>query len=96
MVKDSINAGGIIFILITDSKLTNMETNNKDREQFEQNKKNNESKQQGPDEKVVQAHDAAEADMERDPDLGTTNDPTADLDEGEMARLDNNDDNDPI
>jgi len=66
---------------------------NKDREQFEQNKRNNDAKQKGPDEKVVQAHEQAEADIEKDPDLGTTPDPAADLDEGEIARLDNNNDN---
>jgi hypothetical protein len=73
-----------------------METKNKDRQQFEQNKQNNDRKQQGPDEKIVQAHDEAEADMEKDPDLATNNDPAKDLDEGEMARFDNNDDNDAI
>ncbi len=38
---------------------------------------------------VVAAHNQAEADMEQDPDLNNEPDPAADLDEGELARLDN-------
>lgn len=45
-------------------------------------------------EKVIAAHDQAEKDMEGDEDLNTQPDPSADLDEGEMARFeDNNDEN---
>jgi hypothetical protein len=43
-------------------------------------------------ENVIAAHDAAEQDIEQDPDLATTDDPAADLDEGEIARLDNSND----
>lgn len=39
------------------------------------------------DEKVNEALEQAEADMEQDPDLSTAPDPAADLDEGELARL---------
>lgn len=41
----------------------------------------------GQDEKVTEAHDQAEADMEQDPSLSLEADPGADLDEGELARL---------
>ncbi len=40
-----------------------------------------------PDEKVTEALEQAEADMEQDTDLNTEPDPAADLDEGELARL---------
>jgi len=43
-------------------------------------------------ENVVAAHDAAEQDIEQDPDLGPAEDPGADLDEGELAALDNSND----
>jgi hypothetical protein len=43
-------------------------------------------------EQVIAAHEAAEQDIEQDPDLATTDDPAADLDEGEIARLDNSND----
>lgn len=43
-------------------------------------------------ENVIAAHDQAEKDMEEDPDLNTAPDPAADLDEGEIARFENNDD----
>ncbi len=46
----------------------------------------NKLKEKHISEKVVEAHEQADADMERDPDLGAK-DPNADLDEGEMARL---------
>ncbi len=39
------------------------------------------------DEKVTEALEQAEADMEQDPDLSSEPDPAADLDEGELARL---------
>ena len=39
---------------------------------------------------VAAAHEQAEEDIETDDDLSTEEDPTDDLDEGEMARLDNN------
>ncbi len=39
------------------------------------------------DEKVTEALEQAETDMEQDPDLSTKPDPAADLDEGELARL---------
>lgn len=40
---------------------------------------------------VIAAHDQAEKDMENDDDLNTQPDPSADLDEGEMARFEDND-----
>lgn len=40
---------------------------------------------------VIAAHNQAEKDMENDDDLNSTPDPTADLDEGEMARFEDND-----
>ncbi len=43
-------------------------------------------------EQVIAAHEQAEADIEQDPDLNAANDPGADLDEGELARLDNDND----
>lgn len=43
-------------------------------------------------EKVIAAHDQAEKDMEEDDDLSTTPAPEDDLDEGEMARFEDNDD----
>ena len=43
-------------------------------------------------ETVIAAHDEAEKDMERDPDLNTKPAPEADLDEGELARFEDNDD----
>ena len=39
------------------------------------------------DEKVTEALEQAEADMEQDPDLSTGPDTAADLDEGELAKL---------
>ena len=39
------------------------------------------------DEKVTAAHDQAEKDIEQDDELNMAPDPTADLDEGEMARF---------
>lgn len=42
-------------------------------------------------ETVIAAHDQAEKDMEEDDDLNSQPDPTADLDEGEMARFEDND-----
>jgi hypothetical protein len=42
-------------------------------------------------ETVIAAHDQAEKDMENDDDLNTQPDPAADLDEGEMARYEDND-----
>ncbi len=42
-------------------------------------------------ETVIAAHDQAEKDMENDDDLNTQPDPSADLDEGEMARFEDND-----
>ena len=42
-------------------------------------------------ETVIAAHDQAEKDMENDDDLSTQPDPSADLDEGEMARFEDND-----
>ena len=43
-------------------------------------------------ESVIAAHQQAEKDMEEDPDLNTAPDPTADLDEGEIVRFEDNDD----
>ncbi len=42
-------------------------------------------------ETVIAAHDQAEKDMENDDDLNIQPDPAADLDEGEMARYEDND-----
>jgi len=42
---------------------------------------------------VVAAHDQAEADIENDPDMAMDEAPGDDLDEGELARLDNDNDN---
>ncbi len=54
----------------------------------DQNKTENISKSNsGENEKVTEALEQAEADMEQDPDLNTEPDPAADLDEGELARL---------
>ena len=41
----------------------------------------------GQDEKITEAFEQAEADMEQDPYLSNEPDPGADLDEGELARL---------
>lgn len=51
---------------------------------------------QGTDENVAAAHQQAEADIEQDPDLNPEPDPAADLDEGEIARLDNGNDENPV
>lgn len=42
-------------------------------------------------ENVIAAHDQAEKDMEEDPDLNPTQNPADDLDEGEIARLKDDD-----
>ena len=47
----------------------------------------NKSDQQKENENVAAAHKEAEKDIEQDPDLTSKPDPTADLDEGELARL---------
>lgn len=47
-------------------------------------------------EQAAAAHFAAEHDMDDDPELAPTDDPAADLDEGELARLDNNNDNQDV
>ena len=44
-------------------------------------------------ETVIAAHDQAVKDMEDDPDLNTRPNPKADLDEGEMARFEDEDKN---
>ena len=44
------------------------------------------------DAKVALAHEQAEVDMVEDADLNNEPDPAADLDEGELARLDNDND----
>lgn len=43
--------------------------------------------QTNPAEKVEEAHTQAEKDIQQDPDLNDRPDPAADLDEGELARL---------
>ena len=43
-------------------------------------------------ENVIAAHDQAVKDMEEDADLNTKPNPKADLDEGEIARYEDNDD----
>jgi hypothetical protein len=71
-----------------------MQQNNKSKETTENVRGRDAGKQEDPayKEQVAAAHDAAEQDIEQDPDLGTTDDPAADLDEGEIARLDNSND----
>jgi hypothetical protein len=69
--------------------------NNKSKEETTENVRGQDAgKQEDPayKEQVAAAHEAAEQDIEADPDLGTTEDPAADLDEGEIARLDNSND----
>lgn len=44
-------------------------------------------KSQSPDENVVKAHEEAEKDIKKDPDLTPKPDPGTDLDEGELAKL---------
>ncbi len=59
----------------------------------DQNKTENISKSNSEqNEKVTEALEQAEADMEQDPDLNIEPDPAADLDEGELARLEGEDD----
>ena len=48
------------------------------------------------DANVALAHEQAEVDMVEDADLNNEPDPAADLDEGEIARLDNNNDENPL
>ena len=65
-----------------------MQKRNKNEDQKKQGKP--EEIKQGTsvqDKKVIEALEQAEADMEQDPDLSTGPDPAADLDEGELARL---------
>ena len=50
----------------------------------------NKTKKTPPADPVKSAHDQAEKDMEMDPDF-VGEDPTDDLDEGELARKDNSD-----
>ncbi len=42
-------------------------------------------------EKAIEAHEQADKDIERDPDLATKPNPEDDLDEGELARLEGED-----
>jgi len=42
-------------------------------------------------EKAIEAHEQADKDIERDPDLATKPKPEDDLDEGELARLEGED-----
>ena len=42
-------------------------------------------------EKALEAHDQADKDIEKDPDLATTPRPEDNLDEGELARLEGED-----
>jgi hypothetical protein len=75
-----------------------METGNTANNKTSEAKKNstqNAGARQDTEESVVAAHDQAEADMEQDPDLNSEPDPSADLDEGEIARLDNGNDGNP-
>ncbi len=54
----------------------------------DQNKTENISKSNSEqNEKVTEALEQAETDMEQDPDISTEPDPADDLDEGELARL---------
>ncbi len=71
-------------------------TNTPDPQQQNQNTAGNAATKQSTDEHVTEAHEQAEADMEQDPDLNSQPDPTADLDEGEIARLDNGNDENPV
>ena len=54
-----------------------------------QEKKPSQTKQE--DEKIKEAHDLAEKDIELDPDLSMEPKPGDDLDEGELARLEGED-----
>ncbi len=56
----------------------------------------NSGTKQATDEHVTEAHQQAEVDMEQDPDLNSKPDPAADLDEGEIARLDNGNNENPV
>ncbi len=55
------------------------------------NDKNSKQKGPGVDEKINEAHEQAESDIEKDPDLSTKPKPGDDLDEGELARLEGED-----
>lgn len=68
-------------------------TNTKDQQQNE-NAQKSAGTQQGKDENAA-AHKQAEADIEQDLDLNSEPDSAADLDEGEIARLDNGNDEKP-
>jgi len=54
-----------------------------------QGKQNNTATKTDNKETVAQAHEQADKDIEKDPDFQT--DPAADLDEGELARLEGED-----
>lgn len=56
------------------------------------NVRNNPNEDRPKDEKVIAAHEQAEKDMEEDTDLSPKPSPTDDLDEGEMARFEDNND----
>ena len=68
-----------------------MQTDNNSKETIRSHQAGN-GENQSTNENVVAAHDAAEQDIEKDPDLGPAEEPGADLDEGELAQLDNNND----
>ena len=65
-----------------------MQKGNKNKDQKNQSKPEETTQpNSNQDEKVTEALEQAEADMEQDPDLSTGPDTAADLDEGELARL---------
>ena len=53
--------------------------------------KNENPPQTDPGERTEEAHEQAEKDIQEDPDLNDEPDPAADLDEGEIARLEGDD-----
>jgi hypothetical protein len=69
-------------------------TSNPEKEQQQNQSESNQKAGQRHDtkESVAAAHEQAEADIEQDPELSSKPDPAADLDEGELARLDNDND----
>lgn len=79
---------GIVFINL--SKLKFIKMTNHNEKATEKNHAANQAKEEINTEKNVnQAHEEAENDIENDPDF--QDDPTVDLDEGELARLEGED-----
>ncbi len=84
--------GGIIF-LSYNTKAIDMQTDNTNSGKENPGGQNaGKQADSAAKENAAAAHDEADKDIENDPDLAATNDPAADLDEGELARLDNSND----